>query len=177
MKPRGMLMIEHRLIEKMLAKTKGEAGRIEKTGNADPVFIETVVDFVRVYADRTHHGKEEEILFKELEMKDLSAEDRKELAELVDEHRRSREQVRKLSEAGRLYKAGDRDKAKEIADILQWLADFYPIHIAKEDKVFFPQTEKYFNDGELQKLLDEFDDFDRKMIHEKYQTVVNSIAE
>ena len=32
----------------------------------DPVFIDTAVDFIRTYADRCHHGKEEDLLFKAL---------------------------------------------------------------------------------------------------------------
>ncbi len=99
MKPRGMLMIEHRLIEKMLQIVEREAVWGEETRKVDPLFINTAVDFIRTYADRTHHGKEEEILFKELASKPLTPEDRSELDELVDEHRISREQVRALAEA------------------------------------------------------------------------------
>ena len=36
----------------------------------DPVFIDTAVDFIHTYADRCHHGKEEDILFKALAAKD-----------------------------------------------------------------------------------------------------------
>jgi hemerythrin-like domain-containing protein len=39
---------------------------IEKSRKVDPVVIDVAVDFVRMYADRTHHGKEEEILFRDL---------------------------------------------------------------------------------------------------------------
>jgi len=40
MKPRGLLMIEHRLIEKMLAFARSEADRIEQTGSADASVID-----------------------------------------------------------------------------------------------------------------------------------------
>jgi hemerythrin-like domain-containing protein len=86
MKPRGPLMIEHRLIEKMLEVVRRQVAAMKKTGKTDPVFIETVVDFVRVYADRTHHGKEEDILFKALEGKEMSGQDEKIMQELLDEH-------------------------------------------------------------------------------------------
>jgi hemerythrin-like domain-containing protein len=50
------------------------------------VFIDIAVDFIRTYADRTHHSKEEDILFRELAKKQLSPEHKKTMEELVDEH-------------------------------------------------------------------------------------------
>ena len=77
MKPRGPLMIEHRLIEKMLKIIEKEIGNIRKSNKVDPVFIDTAVDFIRIYADRTHHGKEEDILFKALEKKIMNSSENK----------------------------------------------------------------------------------------------------
>ncbi len=44
----------------MLHDALGSLERIEKTQSIDPYFVDTAVDFIRVYADRTHHGKEED---------------------------------------------------------------------------------------------------------------------
>ena len=68
MKPRGPLMIEHRLIEKVLRVAKTIALGMDE-GHYDPVLINGTVDFIVTYADKTHHGKEEDILFRELESK------------------------------------------------------------------------------------------------------------
>jgi hemerythrin-like domain-containing protein len=56
--PVGYLMIEHRLIEKMIALLEKELGNIRKTKKAKPKFIDTAVDFIKTYADKCHHGKE-----------------------------------------------------------------------------------------------------------------------
>jgi hemerythrin-like domain-containing protein len=53
--------------------------------------------------------------------------------------------------------------------------DFYPKHIEKEDKVFFPAARAYFSETEDQTMLAEFMDFDQKMIHEKYKSVVEEL--
>jgi len=53
-------MIEHRLIERMLSLVKDALVHIGSTHKVDPLFVDIVVDFVRMYADRTHHGKEED---------------------------------------------------------------------------------------------------------------------
>ncbi|MFO7971638.1 MAG: hypothetical protein R6U40_07790 [Desulfobacterales bacterium] len=75
MQARAPLMIEHRLIERIIGIIKSTLSEIEKEETVDPVFVDTTVDFIRTYADRTHHGKEEDILFRELGKRDLSEED------------------------------------------------------------------------------------------------------
>ena len=74
MKPIGPLMWEHRLIEKMLASMMRHIDQVEKSKKVNPLIIDMAVDFVRTYADRTHHGKEEEILFRDLAKKNLTPE-------------------------------------------------------------------------------------------------------
>ena len=174
MKPIGPMMWEHRLIEKMLRLFEGEIRKINESNKVDTLFIDTAVDFIRTYADRTHHGKEEDILFRELEKKDLSPEHARIMNELIDEHKYSREMVRKLVDAKERYLMGE-NTSQEVISLLRELAQFYPVHIQKEDKLFFYPCMDYFTKEELEKMLDEFYEFDRKMIHEKYLKVVNQI--
>ena len=168
-------MIEHRLIEKMLLIMGKELARIKSGSPIDPVFIDTAVDFIRTYADRTHHGKEEDILFKELAAKKLTEEDRRMMDDLVAEHQLARKMVKKLVDAKKRYVSGEEGAGGEIQDEMQWLIGFYPVHIEKEDKVFFPDTERYFPEEELTAMLSEFREFDRKMIHEKYTRLVEDL--
>ena len=177
MKPRGPLMIEHRLIEKMLKLTGKELERIKKERDVDPVFIDTIVDFIRTYADRTHHGKEEDILFRELEQKDLSDKDKRGMRELVDEHVTARKVVKELVDATGEYGKGDQSKIDAVIEKLSFLINFYPEHIYKEDKVFFPDTETYFSKEELDRMLEDFWEFDKNMIHEKYNTLYDELSE
>lgn len=176
MKPIGPLMWEHRLIEKMLQVVVKEADEMERTGQVNPVFIDTAVDFIRVYADRTHHGKEEDILFRELVKKKLTPEHARIMDELIQEHIYSRRTVGKLVAAKERYVEGDRGAVREVVALLKELASFYPRHIAKEDKPFFHECQRYFSDAELAEMLREFQDFDRKMIHEKYERLVESFT-
>ena len=172
MQARGPLMIEHRLIERMLSVIKDVLTEIESGSKIDPVFVDIAVDFIRVYADRTHHGKEEDILFRELNNKPLKAEDRKIMEDLIAEHEFGRKTTKALADANTRYRNGDDTALSDIAAELQTLIEFYPRHIEKEDEVFFPSSRSYFTDEEDQAMLEEFWEFDRKMIHEKYQSVV-----
>jgi hemerythrin-like domain-containing protein len=175
MQARGPLMIEHRLIERMLSVIKRILVKIESKHEVDPVFVDIAVDFIRIYADRTHHGKEEDILFRELNNKPLDEEDRKIMIELIDEHVFGRQTTKALAEANTRYRNGDDTALTEIAAKLQTLTEFYPKHIEKEDKVFFPASRAYFTDEEDQAMLADFWEFDRKMIHEKYKSVVEGL--
>jgi len=172
MKPIGPLMWEHRLIEHMVDLLRSEIDRITGRKTANVILIEQAVDFFRTYADRTHHGKEEEILFRDLAQKKMSPEHRKIMDELVREHIHGRELVRKLVEAKDLYVNGYAEALPHIARELKELVDFYPKHIEKEDKGFFFPCLAYFTEAEQTRMLREFRDFDRNMIHEKYRTVV-----
>jgi hemerythrin-like domain-containing protein len=172
MQARGPLMIEHRLIERMISVIKGVLAKSESEHEVDPLFVDTAVDFIRVYADRTHHGKEEDILFRELNKKALRSEDSRIMKELVEEHVFGRQTTKALVEANTRYRNGDENALADIVANLKTLTRFYPKHIDKEDKIFFPSSRTYFTDEEDQAMLAEFWEFDRKMIHEKYKSLI-----
>jgi hemerythrin-like domain-containing protein len=168
-------MIEHRLIERMIAIIEKKLAQVKKEHGVEPVFIDTAVDFIRTYADRTHHGKEEDVLFRDLALKDLSSEDNRSMKELIEEHVFARKTTKLLVDANTRYRQGNSAALAEIVEQLRTLADFYPRHIEKEDKIFFPASRNYFSEQQDQAMLAEFEQFDRKMIHEKYGKVVESL--
>ena len=55
------------------------------------------------------------------------------------------------------------------------LAEFYPKHIEKEDKHFFIPCMNYFSKQEQEGMLNEFWEFDRRLVHEKYKEIVKEI--
>lgn len=172
MMPIGPMMIEHRLIERMLAVARRELERFTREKYLEPEFIRELVDFVRMYADRCHHGKEEEILFRELGKKQLAPEHRGTTEELVREHKWAREQTRELAEATERYAAGEEEALVTVLARLSALTEFYPKHIEKEDKHYFLPVMRYFTPEEKDAMLQEGFDFDRTLIHEKYRRVV-----
>jgi hemerythrin-like domain-containing protein len=175
MKPIGPLMVEHRLIERMISLMKKELEQINKRGKADTDFLLTTVDFIRTYADRTHHGKEEDILFRDLAKKKMSQIHTKTMNELIEEHIQARKMVRSLVDARDNYLKGNGESLEELAILVRQLIDFYPAHIEKEDKHFFYPCLEYFSKKEQEDMLNEFWDFDKKLIHEKYRGIVEQL--
>lgn len=173
MRPIGPLMHEHRLIERMIARIDEEAAKLKQGGQLDPVFIDAAVDFIRTYADQCHHGKEEDILFRELETRDLSPELARLMDELIADHKHGRALVGKLVAAKERYLASDSSAQGEAMECLVDLAEFYPKHIEKEDKHFFFPCMELFNPADRDAMLEEFYAFDRQLIHGRYQAVVD----
>lgn len=172
MMPIGPLMIEHRLIERMIKIMQTSLENVSKEGRVDSAFVDTAVDFIRIYADRCHHGKEEDILFRDLARKKISDEHNRIMNELIREHKMGRNNVKNLVAAKEKYVQGDNGALKEIVSNMEILVKFYPKHIEKEDKHFFLPCMDYFTDAEKDTMLNEMWEFDRKMIHEKYNKVV-----
>jgi len=172
MMPIAPLMIEHRLIERMIDVMKEELILIEREKKVDPGFIEVVVDFIRTYADRCHHGKEEDILFRDLGGKKLKDEHRRSIEELVEEHRWGRKMTARLVEANTRYVQGNKEAISAITDCIKSLIEFYPRHIEKEDKRFFIPCMEYFSEAEREAMLKEEWEFDKSLIHERYRNIV-----
>lgn len=175
MKPIGPLMWEHRLIERMIALLNKEIEYINISNTVSTGFLMAAVDFIRTYADRTHHGKEEDILFRDLARKNLSPDHKRIMSELIEEHVQARKMVSRLVDARDNYHTGDTTSQKTIVKCLEDIAGFYPVHIEKEDKHFFYPCLEYFNKEEQDAMLQEFWEFDRKLIHEKYQRTVDEL--
>ena len=165
-------MIEHRLIERMITVIAAQLSSIEESGSIQPGFIETVVDFIRFYADRCHHGKEEDILFRELRKKKIKGEHERIMEELIEEHVWGRATTAALTAAYHRFVRGDRESFETVLSKARDLITFYPSHIEKEDKHFFRPVMEYFTQEEQDALLKEGYEFDRKLIHEKYGKIV-----
>lgn len=173
--PAGPLIREHRVIERLIKVLEAELGSIRAHRRADPRMIDQATDFIRVYADRCHHGKEEDILFRRLADTDLEPELAAEMRELIDDHVRARHMTRRLVDANERYASGDQDALGDIEDAVKQLVDLYPVHIAKEDQHFFKASMRRFTDEEQAQMLADFDEFDRGLIHEKYRSVVTTL--
>lgn len=175
MMPIAPLMIEHRLIERIIPLIKDELDKIKKQGKVDILFIDTAVDFFRTYADGCHHGKEEDIFFRDLATKQLGDEHKKIMNELVEEHVFARKTVGNLVNANKRYAQGDTAAADDIIALLKALVELYPKHIEKEDQHFFIPCMKYFSKQEKDELLKEFWEFDRTLIHERYKKIIEQL--
>jgi hemerythrin-like domain-containing protein len=61
--PTDVLKHEHRVIERMLRILNVACEKLEKSEDVSLEVFKKAIDFICVFADRCHHGKEEETLF------------------------------------------------------------------------------------------------------------------
>lgn len=171
MLPIGPLMKEHRKIERMVALIAGEAERLQNDDEQepDPDFIYDALIFMRECADECHHGKEEDILFRELEERDISDEHQETMERLLADHERGRELSGALEDATDRWEDGEDDARGEIVAALQGLAELYPDHIATEDHNFFIPVMDYFTHEEKEDMIEEMWAFDHDLFTELYE--------
>jgi len=175
MLPIGPLMIEHRLIERMIRVIEERLGRIRVEEKEDPAQVERIIHFIRAYADRCHHGKEEGILFRALDHKAISTEHRRMMDELIKDHELARKITLSLMEYNQLYQKGEAEALADITVSLRLLVDFYPPHIEKEDRHFFIPVMNYFSPEEKEQMIRAGYESDSRIVHEEYADLVKNL--
>ncbi|MBD3192105.1 MAG: cation-binding protein [Candidatus Heimdallarchaeota archaeon] len=173
--PTTPLMEEHLVIKQMIKVINKELKRMDEEQTLNENFLEKVVEFIQLYSNKLHEGKEEEILFRELNKKDLEEDHQEMMQKLVVEHRWLREKVAALVNAKKDYFAGEKNILQSIIDLLTEIADFYPRHLEKEDNEFFIAAMEYFSPEEKTAMLAEQRKFDQNLIHDHYKEQIEKI--
>lgn len=172
MKPIGLLMMEHRLIDRAVEQIRNKAKdcKLDSSCVSD---LNQLIDFLSSYSDLCHHGKEEKILFAECEYKHMPQDLRHMMEELKLEHVMFRKMREKMNVFNSEFGKGN---FSNIARLNELITDFCAIlkkHIDKEDSIFFPQSMKFFSEAEQEEMLKKFRDFDQGVMHEKYRKLIS----
>lgn len=138
---------EHENIRRMLKVAREVSYRVMTLGDFDIDDVNKIIDFVRVYADKHHHGKEEDILFDTMnkEIKKLSESGA--ITGMYIEHDMGRLYMGNLEKAVDEFRAGD-DKARLdiIANCISY-TDLLDRHIEKENTAMYRFAENMLNDN------------------------------
>lgn len=135
------LVDEHRLILRMLALLESRAPLTRSGKYANYRFYLDGVDFIRNFADRFHHAKEEDVLFEALVQNGMPRE-HSPVAAMLAEHDQGRAFVGALEQAAREALAGRTDRDRLIAENSLAYAALLREHIAKEDGILYPLAER-----------------------------------
>ena len=172
------LMQEHRVIERVLAVIDAAAEAREKGGDLPPTFIPTVVHFVRNFADRCHHGKEEDNLFPAMQRRGIPGQDGP-IGVMLVEHDRGRKYVRDMEEAGKRFATGDASALKVALDNAIGYSGLLRQHIDKEDNILYKMAERVLTEADDKELVQRFEEVERERIgagkHEEYLKLVEDL--
>ncbi len=165
---------EHRIIEKVIATIAMMIETMKGGSTGDQEALRDIVDFMKVFADKCHHGKEEGHLFPMLERMGVPASGCP-LGILILEHQKGRALVKQLAEGVEAHANGIPTAAASVLAALQGIYDLYPGHIWKEDYLLFPMTDKVLTVEQQDELLAGFERVEQEMgagVHERFEHLV-----
>jgi hemerythrin-like domain-containing protein len=135
------LVAEHRLILRMITLLERNAPRTAAGDYNNWQFYLDGVDFIRNYADRFHHAKEEDVLFSALVRNGMPRENSP-VAAMLMEHDQGRAYVSKMEAAVQETLDGIPGRENVIAENSLAYAELLREHIAKEDDILYPLAER-----------------------------------
>lgn len=149
--PMQILVDEHVVIKRWLAVIPKVVTALDLESDKGRQVILDGVDMIRSYADKLHHGKEEEILFKYFD-------DTAEIFSVIyEDHRRAREHVKNI------LVAVDQRDGSAVSRYLTAYKELLAEHIRKEDEILFPWLDEQLTSDQVEQLLAKFEDVDQRI--------------
>jgi hemerythrin-like domain-containing protein len=135
------LMQEHQLILKYIDLMERCTKLNLQKPDLQSLFAQTgfFIDFIHEFADRFHHAKEENILFRYLGTTGVLTHCNP-VPQMMNEHAQARCFVRNMEEALRTKNLHD------LAESAQYYAGLLKMHIYKEDNILYPMAEQGLSD-------------------------------
>ncbi len=166
-------MAEHRVIEQVLNVLEKMAAQAERTGKVEKQDATDIVSFFRTFADKSHHGKEEAILFPALEAKGFPR-DGGPTGVMMHEHELGRSYVRGMADAI------EKDAANPFAQNARAFIELLRQHIQKEDHCLFGMADQALTPADQANLLTAFETVERDHMgagtHEKFLKIADALA-
>jgi len=147
-----LMVHEHTYIKRVLKVTRAVCLRILNGEEVDYKIFYQVIDFVRNYADKHHHSKEEDILFKRM------AEDLVEkigtgpIQGMLVEHDQGRLFILNLENAVNEVLKGNMDARLDVISNAIAYTDLLNRHIDKEDNVIYVFGQKQLSEEALEDI-------------------------
>jgi hemerythrin-like domain-containing protein len=146
--PVKRLVEEHDRIKRLLALIPYIVFKIQQEAEMDADIIEHCAFFIQNYADKYHHAKEEDILFK------YTDESRDIIQVMLEDHRTGRNFVKQVL-AG--LTAGRRD---DVINGLESYRELLTQHIKKEDDILYPWIDRTLSTRQVGEMLSSFNEAD-----------------
>jgi hemerythrin-like domain-containing protein len=180
MGPTSTLRHEHDIILLVLNGIERGAGSLQATLLNDPDWLDTIVDFVRNFADRCHHGKEERHLFTRLEERGIPRAGGP-IGVMLQEHEQGRAFIRTVVEATLEAKAADTAALEAASEALLAYVSLLRGHIAKENDVLFVMADQVLTPEDQTELDAAFERVEAEEMgegtHERYHELAHELGE
>ncbi len=168
-----VMVDEHKLILRMITLVEKNTERMEQGAFRNWKFFQDAVDFIRNYADRFHHAKEEDVLFSALVANGMPAK-QSPIEAMLTEHDQGRAFVRNMEEAAQKTLSGELGQIPVIAENARGYATLLRGHIDKEDTILYPLAERVLPEECRDTIVAAYSDAEAKMpgLESKYRVLV-----
>ena len=169
------LMAEHRIIESVISALDAYVARVAAGDDVPSEDAARFAEFFREYADRCHHGKEEDILFISMIEHGFQKEAGP-LAVMYQEHDAGRAHVRGLREAASAG-AWTPDSRDAVVEHGTQFGELLRAHIQKEDGILYPMATTHIPEARMSAMAGEFDAFNRDDVGTEVQIKLQALAD
>ncbi len=166
--PLRLLVQEHALIKRWINLIPHLLANLEIDLDGNLKVIYEGIDFIRSYADKFHHAKEEDILFKYFD------ENLDIIKAMLKDHEIGRTHVKALIESA------DNKNRKGIFHHLLAYRELLTEHIKKEDEVLYPWMDRNLSVNQIGHLYAKFKEVEGKRgdgINEKYEKFISDLED
>lgn len=149
--PIKRLVDEHILIKKWLGLIPEVIANLDLESESDRQLVLDGLDFIRFYADKFHHAKEEDILF------DYTDKNLDIIKVILQDHETARAHVKAVLAA---------IKTKEKQSVIEHLngyKDLLTEHIKKEDEILYPWIDRGLSTSQVGELFAKFNEAEEKL--------------
>lgn len=141
-----LMVEEHENIRRMLQVTRNICYRVMTEGEYDMDDFPKIIDFIKVYADKHHHGKEEDILFETMKSELEKLAQSGAITGMYIEHDLGRLYISNLERALKEFQAGNDEGRMDIIANAVSYTNLLDRHIEKENTALYKFAEKMLKD-------------------------------
>lgn len=174
------LRAEHDGILTILEILEKISNRLSAGEAVEASHLDQIMEFLKVFADRCHHGKEEGILFPALEEAGIPNQGGP-IGVMLHEHTDGRAYIQEMDNALDGMKKGDSDAPRSFANASRLYIDLLKQHIEKENQVLFPMADESLAAERQRDIAEQFDNFEKEKIgagrHEAFHKMMDELAE
>jgi len=178
MKATQQLSDEHEGVNIMLSILEQVCDQLESTGNMNKEHLGSILEFLKVFVDKCHHSKEEELLFPALVAAGVPADGP--IAVMLHEHEMGRHYVKAMSDAYATHMGGDKASSKGIVQNAHGYISLLEGHIEKENTVLFVMADNLLSEKRQDELFEGFEKIEVERIgvgkHEQFHGLIKKLS-
>ncbi len=180
MKATQQLKDEHEGIKLMLSIMEKICGNLKNGEDLNVNHYKKIIDFLKTFADKCHHGKEEGILFPAMGQRGIPHEGGP-IGVMLYEHEQGRAFIKGMNDALAAYENGNQDSVKDLIAASEGYIQLLRDHIEKENNILFMMADQVLTEPEQAQIFDEFEKLEEEKIglgkHEEYHQLLHELRD